>query len=184
MLPVEWLVECGGSSVGRAAAFQAASREFESRPPLQHLAHVACREPDIRIWDVPCAALSDKHLLGEHVELHTMWNAHERGLTGGYSRHPETLRWTGHLEALRLRHEEQAAEMARRGFRHQSPLRPMDTSNQFAGRPSARLPGSIPPEASPDAVIPQLGPWKWGDPPPPEWGPEWDRISREDAESL
>ena len=25
---------------------------------------------------------ADRHLLGEHVELHTMWNAHARGLTG------------------------------------------------------------------------------------------------------
>ena len=59
----------------------------------------------MRIWDVPCDLLTDKHLLGEHVELHTIWNAHVRELTGGYSRHPETLRWIGHLEALRLRHE-------------------------------------------------------------------------------
>ena len=90
----------------------------------------------------------------------------------------------GHLEALRLRHEEQAAEMARRGFRHRSPLRPMDTADQFNGWPSARLPGSIPPEAAPGSAIPQLGPWKSGDPPPPEWGPDWERLSREAAESL
>lgn len=95
--------------------------------------------------------LTDRHLLGEHVELHTMWNAHARGLTGGYGRHPETLRWTGHLEALRLRHEDQAAEMARRGFRHQSPLRLMDTAEQSAAWPAIRLPGSIPVEAQPGA---------------------------------
>lgn len=76
-----------------------------------------------------------------------MWSAHARGLTGGYSRHPETLRWIGHLEALRLRHQEQAGEMARRGFRHQSPLRPLDTADESAVWPAVRLPGSVPAEA-------------------------------------
>lgn len=33
----------------------------------------------MRIWDVPCDLLTDKHLLGEHVEVHTIWNTHVRG---------------------------------------------------------------------------------------------------------
>lgn len=107
----------------------------------------------MRIWDVPCALLTDKHLLGEHVELHTMWNAHQRGLTGGYSRHPETLRWSGHLAALAQRHEEQATEMARRGFNRRSPLAGEVPQDSLAW-PEVTLPGAIPPEALPPDAMP------------------------------
>jgi hypothetical protein len=102
----------------------------------------------LRIWDVPCALLTDKHLLGEHVELHVIWNAHVRGLKGGYSRHPETLRWVGHLEALRRRHSEQVAVMISRAFRHASPLQDLQTDGESADWPSVTLPGSIPAEAT------------------------------------
>jgi hypothetical protein len=99
----------------------------------------------MRIWDVPCSMLSDKHLLGEHVELHTIYSAHMRGLTGGYSRHPETLRWSGHLAALYARHDEQVQEMVARGFNHRSPLpAPPEDSDEW---PSVTLTGSIPLEA-------------------------------------
>jgi hypothetical protein len=101
----------------------------------------------VRIWDVPSALLTDKHLLGEHVELHTIWNAHARGLVGGYSRHPETLRWSGHLQSLRERHDEQVRTMLERGFRHQSPLLALDTSGESAEWPEVVLAGSIPVEA-------------------------------------
>ena len=40
----------------------------------------------------------------------------------GFSRHPETLRWRGKLQALYLRHEALVAEMGRRGYRHHTPL--------------------------------------------------------------
>jgi hypothetical protein len=40
----------------------------------------------------------------------------------GYANHPETKRWRGKLMALFLRHEELVEEMARRGYRHKSPL--------------------------------------------------------------
>lgn len=116
-------------------------------PTSRPLSWLWDRSSSIRIWDVPCSVLSDRHLLGEHVELHTIWNAHESGLTAGYSRHPETLRWVGHLDALRLRHDEQAAQMARRGFKHRSALKPMDTSADSKDWPRTRLPGSIPEEA-------------------------------------
>jgi Pyrimidine dimer DNA glycosylase len=75
----------------------------------------------VRIWDVDPAQLCDRHLLGEHRELHAIWAV----LTGGkrgYARHPETLRWRGRLAALYARHDAQVAELARRGFRHASPL--------------------------------------------------------------
>jgi Pyrimidine dimer DNA glycosylase len=75
----------------------------------------------VRIWDVDVRLLCDRHLLGEHRELHAIWTVQTEGKRG-YGRHPETLRWRGRLAALYARHEAQVGEMARRGFRHASPL--------------------------------------------------------------
>jgi hypothetical protein len=75
----------------------------------------------VRIWDVPPSLLCRQHLLGEHRELHGLWNILVHGKTG-YSRHPETRRWEGKLAALFARHESLVEEMARRGYRHNSPL--------------------------------------------------------------
>ena len=75
----------------------------------------------MRIWDVPPERLCRQHLLGEHRELHGLWNILTQGKSG-YSRHPETRRWEGRLAALYHRHEALVAEMARRGYRHGSPL--------------------------------------------------------------
>ena len=69
------------------------------------------------------ALLCRAHLLGEHRELHGLWNILTQGKVG-YSRHPETLRWKGKLAALHRRHEALVAEMARRGYAHASPLDP------------------------------------------------------------
>jgi hypothetical protein len=77
----------------------------------------------MRIWDLEPRLLCRQHLLGEHRELHGLWNV----LTldkRGYRRHPETMRWEGKLAALYRRHEALVAEMARRGFAHRSPLDP------------------------------------------------------------
>jgi hypothetical protein len=77
----------------------------------------------MRIWDVNVRILCRKHLLGEHRELHGLWNilTKHKG-TGGYSRHPETKRWVGKLKALYLRHQTLVVEMERRGYVHNSPL--------------------------------------------------------------
>ena len=75
----------------------------------------------MRIWDVPPAVLCRAHLLGEHRELHGLWNILTHG-KAGYSRHPETRRWEGKLAALHRRHEALVREMARRAYRHASPL--------------------------------------------------------------
>ena len=77
----------------------------------------------MRIWDVPVTDLCRQHLLGEHRELHGLWNILTLGKTG-YSRHPETLRWDGKLSALRHRHGAQVYEMERRGYQHRSHLPP------------------------------------------------------------
>lgn len=75
----------------------------------------------MRIWDVEPRELCARHLLGEHRELHGLWNILTQG-KAGYRMHPETLRWVGKLAALHARHESLVAEMARRGYRHASPL--------------------------------------------------------------
>jgi len=77
----------------------------------------------MRIWDIPPAQLCRKHLLGEHRELHGLWNIlTKHGGVGGYSRHPETLRWVGKSRALYNRHEALVKEFARRGYQHHTPL--------------------------------------------------------------
>jgi hypothetical protein len=60
-------------------------------------------------------------LLGEHRELHGLWRILTENRQG-YRHHPETRRWRGKLAALYRRHEALTVEMARRGYRHASPL--------------------------------------------------------------
>lgn len=77
----------------------------------------------MRIWDIHPQHLCRKHLLGEHRELHGLWNilTKHKGI-GGYSRHPETLRWVGKAKALYMRHQAIVAELHRRGYNHHSDL--------------------------------------------------------------
>jgi hypothetical protein len=82
-------------------------------------------------------------LLGEHRELHGLWNILVHGKRG-YSRHPETRRWVGKQAALFKRHEQLVAEMERRGFAHASPLDPAhatgaDTQDAFIDPPAEQL---------------------------------------------
>ena len=77
----------------------------------------------MRVWDVRPKSLCRKHLLAEHRELHGLWNIlTKHGGKGGYSRHPETLRWVGKQKALYARHEALVREFFRRGYRHLTPL--------------------------------------------------------------
>lgn len=77
----------------------------------------------MRIWDVEPRLLCRQHLLGEHRELHGLWNVYVLNRSG-YRRHPETRRWSGKLAALYARHERLVEEMELRGYRHGSPLDP------------------------------------------------------------
>lgn len=77
----------------------------------------------MRIWDIDPSQLCREHLLGEHRELHGLWNILTEGKSG-YSNHPETKRWVGKLAALYIRHEILVKEMWRRGYGHFSPLDP------------------------------------------------------------
>lgn len=77
----------------------------------------------MRIWDVSAGYLNRQSLLGEHRELHGLYNILSFGKTG-YARHPETLRWVGARAALVLRHAHLAAEMRLRGYEDRTPLGP------------------------------------------------------------
>jgi hypothetical protein len=75
----------------------------------------------MRVWDLSPGYLNDRSLLGEHRELHGIVSilVHRKH---GYSRHPETLRWTGCGWALRQRHRLLKAEMSLRGFQDRTPV--------------------------------------------------------------
>jgi len=75
----------------------------------------------MRIWDIPPERLCRNHLLGEHRELHAIWNIITRNKKG-YAHHPETLRWKNKLKALFLRHEKLVQQMSKRGYQHKSQL--------------------------------------------------------------
>jgi hypothetical protein len=77
----------------------------------------------MRVWDIHPKHLCRKHLLAEHRELHGLWNilTIHKG-KGGYSHHPETLRWVGKQKALYLKHQKLAKEFSRRGYSHHTPL--------------------------------------------------------------
>lgn len=77
----------------------------------------------MRIWDINPKYLCRKHLLAEHRELHGLWNVlTKHNGQGGYSKHPETLRWIGKQKALYLRHETLVEEFSHRGYNHLTPL--------------------------------------------------------------
>lgn len=77
----------------------------------------------MRVWDVDPRILCRQHLLAEHRELHGLWNIlTKHGGVGGYSHHPETLRWVGKEKALYRRHEALVTEFRRRGYHHHTPL--------------------------------------------------------------
>jgi len=58
----------------------------------------------MRVWDIHPGYLSGRSLLGEHSEIHALYRI-ITGQKAGFARHPETKRWTGHLDLLVLRHD-------------------------------------------------------------------------------
>lgn len=72
----------------------------------------------MRMWGVNPALLCDRHLLGEHVEMHMFAGTIKKGIsTRGYEE-------TGlvDLSKIRTRHDRIAKEMKRRGMNHKSPI--------------------------------------------------------------
>lgn len=72
----------------------------------------------MRMWMVDPATMCRKHLLGKHVEIHMFVGTMRKGLNmEGYL--------AGNLlepSSLMQRHDELAAEMERRGYKHRTPL--------------------------------------------------------------
>ena len=84
----------------------------------------------MRVWDIHPKHLCRKHLLGEHRELHGLWNIlTKHKAKGGYSQHPETLRWVGKKKALYNRHEALVEEFTCRGYKHHTPLNKKHTKD-------------------------------------------------------
>lgn len=74
----------------------------------------------MRMWGVDPAVLCDKHLLGEHVEMHMLVGALNKGIrTRGYQDTGLVV-----LSRIRARHNALAREMTARGMNHRSPLPP------------------------------------------------------------
>jgi len=95
----------------------------------------------MRVWDVDPSLLCNKHLNGEHREIHAI---HSILLNDkrGYRHHPEVLRWVGKLDALRKRHGEVVSAMIMRGMNHYSPLVTVgdsDTQNSFVNTINEQL---------------------------------------------
>lgn len=97
----------------------------------------------MRVWDVSPSILCRKHLLGEHRELHGLYNILALDKKG-YRNHPETKRWVGKLAALYARHEKLVKEMKKRGYNHLSPLdkkyaKGKKTQREYVDIPSKQL---------------------------------------------
>jgi len=75
----------------------------------------------MRVWDIHPGYLSNRSLLGEHVEIHALCSIITGG-KNGYSRHPETKRWVENINQLVSRHNLVVKEMLLRDFKHNSPL--------------------------------------------------------------
>lgn len=78
----------------------------------------------MRMWMVPPTAMCNKHLLGEHGELHKFlhnWRKKHRvdGRIAGNAMEPMSYK---------KRHDELASEMAARGMNHASPIDQPDFS--------------------------------------------------------
>lgn len=72
----------------------------------------------MRMWGVNPALLCDKHLLGEHVEMHMFAGSIRKGIsTQGYEQTGLVV-----LSKIRSRHDALAREMKRRGMNHRSPM--------------------------------------------------------------
>lgn len=72
----------------------------------------------MRMWGVNPKKLCDKHLLGEHVEMHMFVGAIKKNKSlKGYIE-----KGLVELHNIRKRHDELARELIRRKFKHSSPM--------------------------------------------------------------
>ena len=72
----------------------------------------------MRMWQVPPEVLCDKHLLGEHVEMHMFAGT----LIKGKSLEGYITNRLVDTDLISERHDQLAKEMSRRGMNHKSPI--------------------------------------------------------------
>lgn len=75
----------------------------------------------MRVWDIPVQQLCNKHLLAQHLEIHSIYNIITQDKKG-FAHHPEVMRWRGHLPALEIAHDITVAEMLNRRMGHGTPI--------------------------------------------------------------
>lgn len=81
----------------------------------------------MRMWGAPVTHLCNKHLFGEHVEMHMFVGTIKAGKSiRGYV---DNNLITPSL--IHKRHEELAEEITKRGFTHKSPLPDYDIPEEF-----------------------------------------------------
>ena len=83
----------------------------------------------MRVWDISVSKLCNKHLIAQHHEIHCIYSIIWNKLNG-FSRHPEVVRWRGHVGALIEVHDKTVFEMGERGLKHHSPF-PFHTMPEF-----------------------------------------------------
>lgn len=89
----------------------------------------------MRMWMVDPQLLCDQHLAGEHVETHMFVGAIRKGTSlRGY-----VAKGLVETQRLRERHDALAAEMQRRGMRHESALPEFSVDPQGSVDPAASL---------------------------------------------
>jgi len=72
----------------------------------------------MRMWNVETSQMCDKHLLGEHVEMHMFVGTINQGKSiNGYVNNGLV-----EVDNLRKRHDKISREMRKRGMNHASPL--------------------------------------------------------------
>lgn len=89
---------------------------------------------DERVFDRP-------HLLGQHVESHTLISVERARLEGrkcGYQNHPTAVAYRGRLGELIDVHNRVAAEMVRRGYNHKSPVNGTATPHTYTAEENRR----------------------------------------------
>ena len=91
-----------------------------------HVVYLGGMEDTMRMWMLPPTQLCNRHLLGEHGELHKhRHNFVKRHRMGG--RLAPVVQIVPHR--MGERHDELAAEMLRRGMNHKSPYVQPDVSH-------------------------------------------------------
>jgi hypothetical protein len=78
----------------------------------------------MRMWLINPKLLCDKHLLGEHGELHK----HRHNFVKKHNMDTRIIRGQIQVNDMKIRHDELAQEMLSRGFKHQSPYEMPDIS--------------------------------------------------------